>query len=422
MAYLEENPTPTGQRRRLAAVQQSIKQQSLFTLHTPVPAGNEVFDVGIASRYLDPLRQKMGMSEAELAELGSSNGDHSQFDLGRWASGCRAVVNGVSKRHAEMPPAIGSVSSAAQPAVTNGVHTPTWIGRDGGEVLTNSLGRNWPTVLLEDPEAVEQITSSPCPTSGRCTRRERRSSSTSPGDGSVASSPATEPRRRNYVRSTLPSGRSPDSWLRPKVRHVQAGDVDVHRSRPPRSAGHQPGSARADRFRRQGPPGRPPRPGLHQANRGTISDPELQGHIFMLEDYNARTARFMVQGVDVWLNNPRPPMEASGTSGIKAAINGTLNLSVLDGWWSRDTTAATAGHSVHPKAGDDYNAEDNDDSAAFYKLMESEIVPCITNGTRRAGSAMDRDDARVDHVDHGCLLDPPNGGRLCPPGLLPDGR
>jgi starch phosphorylase len=95
----------------------------------------------------------------------------------------------------------------------------------------------------------------------------------------------------------------------------------------------------------------------------------------MLEDYNARTARFMVQGVDVWVNNPRPPMEASGTSGMKAAINGTLNLSVLDGWWVEGYNGKNGWAFGSPEGREDFNAEDNDDSAAFYKLLESEIVP-----------------------------------------------
>jgi starch phosphorylase len=103
--------------------------------------------------------------------------------------------------------------------------------------------------------------------------------------------------------------------------------------------------------------------------------PELKGHIFMLEDYDARMARFMVQGVDVWVNNPRPPMEASGTSGMKAAINGTLNLSVRDGWWlegynGKNGWAFGSGDGNH-----DQDAADKADALAFYELMENEVVP-----------------------------------------------
>ncbi len=105
--------------------------------------------------------------------------------------------------------------------------------------------------------------------------------------------------------------------------------------------------------------------------------PSLRGHIFMLEDYNARTARFMVQGVDVWLNNPRPPMEASGTSGMKAAINGTINLSVLDGWWGEGYNGRNGWAFGSPDGREDYEAEDYEDAAALYKLMESEVVPHV---------------------------------------------
>jgi starch phosphorylase len=164
MAFLERIRRHRADGADIATVEQSIREKSLFTLHTPVPAGNEVFDVGIAARYLDPLRRKMEMSESELAELGSSNGDHSQFDLGALAIRMSTVVNGVSKTHAEVATRDWQhLIGGAAAAVTNGVHTPTWIGRDGGRLLSSFFGRNWPTVLLEDPEAIEQITQLPLP-------------------------------------------------------------------------------------------------------------------------------------------------------------------------------------------------------------------------------------------------------------------
>jgi starch phosphorylase len=85
-------------------------------------------------------------------------------------------------------------------------------------------------------------------------------------------------------------------------------------------------------------------------------------------------ARFMVQGVDVWVNNPRPPMEASGTSGMKAAINGTLNLSVLDGWWVEGFNGRNGWAFGSPNGSDDHESEDRDDSAALYRLLEDEVT------------------------------------------------
>ncbi|MBA2374352.1 MAG: alpha-glucan family phosphorylase, partial [Chloroflexi bacterium] len=103
--------------------------------------------------------------------------------------------------------------------------------------------------------------------------------------------------------------------------------------------------------------------------------PELRGRVFILEDYDMRIGRFLVQGVDVWLNNPRRPLEASGTSGMKAAQNGVINLSVLDGWWdegfSGDNGWAIGGREMNPDEG----AQDWADAQDLYRLLEDEIIP-----------------------------------------------
>jgi starch phosphorylase len=101
----------------------------------------------------------------------------------------------------------------------------------------------------------------------------------------------------------------------------------------------------------------------------------LEGRVFIMEDYDIRIARFLVQGVDVWLNNPRRPLEASGTSGMKAAANGIVNLSVLDGWWDEGWTGdngwAIGGRETDPDEG----AQDWADAQALYHLLENEVVP-----------------------------------------------
>jgi len=103
--------------------------------------------------------------------------------------------------------------------------------------------------------------------------------------------------------------------------------------------------------------------------------PQLRGRVFILEDYDMRVARFMVQGVDVWLNNPRRPLEASGTSGMKAACNGVPNLSVLDGWWDEgfegDNGWAIGGRENNPDEG----AQDYSDAQDLYRILEQEVVP-----------------------------------------------
>jgi len=102
---------------------------------------------------------------------------------------------------------------------------------------------------------------------------------------------------------------------------------------------------------------------------------DLKGYVYFIEDYDARIARFMVQGVDVWVNNPRPPMEASGTSGMKSAINGGLNLSVLDGWWIEGYNGSNGWAFGSPEANDDWGAADYADANAFYEILDGEVAP-----------------------------------------------
>jgi starch phosphorylase len=377
MAFLDRIRREKADGDDLAAIKETIRRQSLFTLHTPVPAGNEVFDVGIAARYLDPLRKRMGMTEAELAELGSSNGDTGQFDLGALAIRMSSVVNGVSKRHAEIATRdwqhlIGGPAHA----VTNGVHTPTWIGRDGGRLLTNSLGRNWPTVLLDDPEAVEQISQLPLAdiwavhharkeifvnfARGRLRRQLARH----------GASPEDLRQVDTYLpvdRLTLGFARRFATYKRATLLFTDLARLEALVTNPDRPV-QIVFAGKAHPADRQG------QDFIKRIVELSLT-PSLRGHIFMLEDYNARTARFMVQGVDVWLNNPRPPMEASGTSGMKAAINGTINLSVLDGWWGEGYNGRNGWAFGSPDGREDYEAEDYEDAAALYKLMESEVVP-----------------------------------------------
>ena len=110
---------------------------------------------------------------------------------------------------------------------------------------------------------------------------------------------------------------------------------------------------------------------IHELSRS----PELKGHIYLLEDYDIRMARFLVQGVDVWLNNPRPPEEASGTSGMKAALNGVLNLSVLDGWWIEGFNGKNGWSFGHETDIGDHGRQDSEDAVALYQLLQDEIVP-----------------------------------------------
>jgi starch phosphorylase len=373
----------------LEPARQAIRRKTIFTLHTPVPAGNEVFDAGTALHYLAPLQSDLGITDDELLELGSSNGDRGQFDLGALAIRFASVVNGVSRRHGEIVTRDWQhLLEGPAAAVTNGIHSPSWIGRDGGRLLTARFGRTWPTVLLEDPAAVEKVrdlTDDEIWTM----HQARKELFVAFARGRLRRQFARQghsPENLRKVEAMLPPDRLTIGFARRFATYKRATLLftDFHRVQAILTNPERPVqiifAGKAHPADRQG-----------QYFIKQITDlarsPELTGHLAVLEDYDARMARFLVQGVDVWLNNPRPPMEASGTSGMKAAINGTLNLSVLDGWWLEGYNGQNGWAFGSAEEENDHAAEDQRDAAQLYDLLEQQVVSAF----------YERDEAGIPH-------------------------
>jgi glycogen phosphorylase len=357
---------------------EQIRSSTLFTLHTPVPAGNEVFDGSVARKYMGPWAERIGTDLDGLMAMASADGhDLGRFDLGALAIRFSSIVNGVSKRHGEVVSEdwrqlIGHDAIA----VTNGVHTPTWIGRSAASILVRNLGRSWPTRLLETPDVLEQARQISSDTIWRAhesrkeifvrfargrLRRQMARHGASPDELRAVETLLTTDqltlgfarRFATYKRATLMFS----DWDRLKallkdpekpIQIIFAGKA-------------HPADQHGQAFIRQ----------IVELSRSE----EFKGHVHFLEDYDARIARFMVQGVDVWVNNPRPPMEASGTSGMKAAINGSLNLSVLDGWWLEGYNGKNGWAFGSPDANGDWGAADHHDANSFYEILGEEVSP-----------------------------------------------
>ncbi len=146
----------------------------------------------------------------------------------------------------------------------------------------------------------------------------------------------------------------------------------------------------------------------------------LKGRVVILEDYDIRVGRYLVQGVDVWLNNPRRPLEASGTSGMKAAMNGVVNCSVLDGWWdegwTEDNGWAIGGREINPDEG----AQDWADAQSLYQLLENgHRASLVRPRPARAAAPLDAGDAPVDGHHHLALLDGTDAGAVRRASYLP---
>ena len=356
-----------------------VKRNSVFTIHTPVPAGNERFDADLVRRVAGPLLDAGGVPLDRLLELGLGlDGDQGQFDMTAFSLRLTNGANAVSHLHAETANATWhGITEQPILGVTNGVHDPTWIGQPIAELLED-LGAD-----LDDLE--------PDTDAGRFWERLERVEDRDLWEAHLRQKRelalfARGRLRRQFARhgesptalAALETALDPDvltiGFARRFATYKRAGLLftDIDRLARMLWAADRPiqivfaGKAHpADR------PGQRVIQEIFQQSRS----PKLRGRVFILENYNMRVARFLVQGVDVWLNNPRRPLEASGTSGMKAAKNGVPNLSVLDGWWDEgfddDNGWAIGGREIDP----DEAAQDWRDSQDLYRLLEEDIVP-----------------------------------------------
>ncbi len=355
-----------------------VGRNAVFTIHTPVPAGNEVFDRRLVARDLAPWLTATGMPAHDLLELGRGRTDdpNAPFDMTAFVLRHAAGANAVSELHARTSTATWEpVAGYPIGAITNGVHVATWLGRPIRGLYKRATGMSL-AVDASDPAAFAGL-------SGL-------------GDADLWAAHVQQKRelvqfaQRRLGRQFARHGESP-GLLREVQRAIDPDALTIGFAR--RFATYK----RADLLFRDeerlarllSNPERPmqvviagkahpaDRPGQAVIQRiFTLSRSErLRGRIFVLEDYDMRIARFLVAGVDIWLNNPRRPMEASGTSGMKAAMNAIPSVSILDGWWDEGFNGEN-GWAIGGRdpIGDD-GAQDDADAAELYRLLEEEIGP-----------------------------------------------
>jgi len=355
-----------------------VGRNAAFTIHTPVKDGNEQFDRSLASRLLAPWLAASGMPADELMELGRGLGDEADppFDMTAFVLRHAAAANAVSRLHGETANATWS-EVAGQPisAITNGAHAATWIGRPMRRLFeratARSLGSDAP-----GPEAFAGIGGISDADLWGAHRQQKRE--------------LLDFLRRRLVRQFARHGESPgvlrelSAAFDPETLTIgfarrfatyKRADLLFHDEE--RLARILVDAERPVQLVLAGKAHPADRPGQKVIQRiFTLSRTDaLRGRVFILEDYDMRIARFMVGGVDLWLNNPRRPMEASGTSGMKAAMNGIPSMSILDGWWDEAFDGrngwAIGGRETLP----DEAAQDEADAAELYRLLEEEVVP-----------------------------------------------
>ena len=363
---------------------QEVRRTTMFTTHTPVPAGHDAFPFNLVETHLAGAWGTLGgYREAFLALGHYDNGTGPLFNMTALALRTAGTVNGVSELHGEVTremwgPIWPDVPDDKRPVgfITNGVHVPTWLSAEMATLFEQHLGEEWRD--RHDDEAlwakILEIPDEALWEARRALRtylftfiRERARSRWMEEHVSaprvVAAGTLLDPnaltigfarRFTGYKRPEL-IFHNPErlmNILNARRRPVQI--VFAGKAHPADETGKHH---------------------LQQVYRRAI-DPMFGGRIAFVDDYDLHVAHFLVQGCDVWLNNPRKPLEASGTSGMKASINGVPHLSIGDGWWAEGYTGENGWQieGIHGGSSDPA-AVDAADAEALYHLLETQVVP-----------------------------------------------
>lgn len=354
---------------------------NVFTTHTPVPAGNENFTLELIRKYFTQMAVKLGFGIDQLIRIGQEVRDNSSFSLTVLALRMAAQCNGVAKLHGETSRKMWQglwpdlpVDEIPISHITNGVHSFTWINNPLSDLLESYFGPKF-REEPEDPEIWDRIDYVPDNELWRIhqLRRERLISFT-------RARLAKQLRQRGYSRGEIVKAEEvlhPDvltigfarrfaTYKRATLLFHDMNKLETllkHSDRPIQLV-----------FAGKAHPEDNPGKDLIKRIVKVSDDPVFRNHIVFLENYDINVARYMLHGCDVWLNTPRRPLEASGTSGMKAALNGVLNLSILDGWWvegyGEDNGWAIGSGEVY----DDPLLQDAIESEALYRLLEREIT------------------------------------------------
>lgn len=359
---------------------EAVSSSSVFTTHTPVPAGIDVFPHDTMDMYFTAFRESLGISRDEFMSLGIDTGNPHGFNMASLAMTLAARRNGVSKLHGGVARRMFNNLWPGVPEnevpvthITNGIHTLTWLSMPFKKLFEKYLVKGWEDRLFEREiwEGIDSI----------------------PDEELWQEHIGLKADMAQYINNRISLGNMADAvpssvglckTINPDVLTIgfsrrfatykRAALIFRDIARIKRILNMQDMPVQLIFAGKAHPADKPAQDIIKYIN--DIARQEgFEGKVVLLENYNIALARRLVQSVDVWLNNPRMPMEASGTSGQKACINGVLNLSVLDGWW-REGCNGKNGWAVGNDAiyeNDFY--QDNADSESLYEILERSLVP-----------------------------------------------
>lgn len=355
-----------------------------FTTHTPVPAGNDMFPPELMQAHFNDYVQSLGIAFKVFLGFGRQEpmNDQEAFSMPVLALRLSAHANAVSRLHAgtsrDMWKKIwpkNPVEDVPISSITNGIHIPTWISLDMAGLFDRYLGPNW----IEDPDSQKvwkQVVQIPDSELWRTheRRRERLVSFARKRLAAQLKNWGASARECDACAKVLNPEALTIGFGRRFAAYKRAALILQDEERLIRlltDAEHPVQIIMAGKAHPEDAPGKEIiRRIIHFANRE-----EVRHRFVFLQDYNTRVARMMLEGCDVWLNTPRRPLEACGTSGMKAIPNGVLNLSTLDGWWDEAYRQNYGWALGRGETYDDHQLQDEIESRDLYNLLEREIVP-----------------------------------------------
>ena len=378
--------TISGHKVDLKTALEIVPRTTVFTTHTPVAAGHDEFRAERVRPYLKPLEESLGTSEKEILSWGQPVGSGPDASLSMFILGLHAAshCNGVSQLHGSVARRMWSHVWPERPVeevpishITNGIHISSFISQEFANLFNRYLGPDWymssgksENINRIDDIYDEELWRSHEMNRARLVRTCREQ---------LVKQYARRNAPRNVIEA-IESALDPDvltvafarRFATYKRAHLLFSDPQrlesiVNSEKYPvqfifAGKAHPKDDQGKDLIKR-----------LFEF----ASKPEVRDRIIFLEDYDMHLARHLFQGADVWLNTPRRPLEACGTSGMKAAINGVLNVSILDGWWCEGYTEERGWRIGNGEEYRDHDYQDAVESQALYNELENEVIPCF---------------------------------------------
>ncbi len=361
-----------------------VSSKTVFTTHTPVPAGNDIFPISLVEKYFDKFWDKLGISKEEFLELGMNpnDKDKTSFNMEILALKIASKKNGVSKLHGAVSRELfgdiwPSIPSNETPIdyVTNGVHTCTWLAPTVKDLYNEYLRPYWQD-NIQNEDIWQDIYKIPDEELWKVHQSRKEKLLKIVKDSTIE-------RLRKYNFSydeidELVGNLDPNvltiGFARRFATYKRATLIfrDLEKITKIFNEKNTPiqiiFAGKAHPQDREGQD-------LVRYIHDLSLKPQFRGKVFLLENYNIGMSRYLISGVDVWLNNPRRPLEASGTSGQKAAVNGVINFSVLDGWWAEAYNQRN-GWAIGSNAEyQTYDEQDEEDAKSLYNTLENKIIP-----------------------------------------------